>query len=57
MLRNSSYLYNDYEWNALYQQENISAESMSTRASWRRPAGQVWPAAAGQGMRDAGLDL
>ena len=31
----------------------ISAESMLSRASWMRSAGQVWPA--GQGMRDADL--
>ena len=32
----------------------ISVESMPTRASWMRSAGQIW--AAGQGLRDAGLD-
>ena len=31
----------------------MSAESMPTRASWMRSAGQIWPA--GQGLRDAGL--
>ena len=33
---------------------NISVESMPTRASWMRSAGQIWPA--GQGLRDAGLE-
>ena len=31
----------------------ISVESMPTRASWMRSAGQIWPA--GQGLRDAAL--